>query len=1190
MSSGPNIPNLNQSNLAKFAFNIYGTLSQSQSFESDASPSPKSTSRSKFTNTFKDEKLVYNCEKEVTCISQLQHPLTLNNTNEQYSSNHVIIGGKNYLKLLSLNKDYTQIVQELNVLDLNTSFYAKSRFPSTGKLNNINTLKSQKDTIACGLSNGQVALYKISNNGKSHLIQKYADHKRCINSLDFVDGYDQSNILISGSQDGSIKLWDLRSNSVKPMSTVLPSSHSDPIRSTQYSEHSTVRNKLTILSVHDSGSLCKHDLRMPLASNHMKLYTPERKWTYHTGPALSLHIHPEKEYVITGGRDQKLCIWNYGESLMNRYKNTPESIINTYGPVMKVRWSPYPVRYEYGDNIDHNEYSRIEERLTYDEREMHFSSPSNNPLYNYDFACLYLNEDPTITIYNIKRKYIPREVITTLSGKPFQNFIWAKSSSQTRRLWTISKQNIFSAFNIDSDHYVNVSKPLDNLSTVSVSWNAQAGSMSFVNQEINEFEVGTNNFYTYENGFNEENDVDSNTNTLTEFASDFSTPLESTHIEGNVYNEKNSSQSKISSSNDKISFMRPSTFKHGITSTSSTPPSRLGEFLPNNNNGLVRPSISRNPSQSTQESGIQQISPIGQAQHAVKKNIAITYPSPYIIPVNIPVPCLDIDVFKYLSESYLISLPEGFNLSEVCLINADIAANVNKFRDCQVWRLISASLPDEKGYEFETRSSISLSEEELNDADEFEESRSIQSDLNFIGSYNSNSTLTTNYGSLGENIASSDSIDKPDGNGRSRTHSLNEGRVLPTGSLKETLVHSRGASFNENSLQARNSLRIKLKSSDDNENAIVDSEEIVDSNSKLSKNDVEEKKCNGKPITNKILEPIKILDKKGFSFDDSKKEMTAIDLTNLNPISRSLQHKRSSQFNSAIEDLDNENMNILNNATFGSVSSSSTHFVEGSPNYFSQSHSNYSTNPLFIPLSRRNSAIGQDFGFTRYSKRHSISAYPKKIEGRNHLNDVQEHEEQKSTISGKKSQLTTAIEKQNSSKLFKAWETQNLVQEALDYASLQGDVVMCTTLTLLFYNILDLPKITCLEWISIYLDILRRERLFTTASNILKLIPKDLQSEDLVSKDLNLRFYCSSCNNLIVNENSKEKSYEFGYWYCDQCQTKQLNCIYCNEPCNGLNLIVSLKCGHRGHFGCLKEWFIEDANVECPSGCDYSIL
>ena len=81
-------------------------------------------------------------------------------------------------------------------------------------------------------------------------------------------------------------------------------------------------------------------------------------------------------------------------------RNTPQNLINTYGPVVKVRWSTYTNTEETAEEFEENKQAKP------------------NTLYNYDIACLYLNDDPTITIYNLGRKFIPKQIIH--SKNPFR--------------------------------------------------------------------------------------------------------------------------------------------------------------------------------------------------------------------------------------------------------------------------------------------------------------------------------------------------------------------------------------------------------------------------------------------------------------------------------------------------------------------------------------------------------------------------------------------------------------------------------------------------------------------------------------------------------------------------------------------------------------------------------------------------
>lgn len=349
--------------------------------------------------------LRYHCEREALCVSQLNYGI-------DGGEHHVVLGGKNTLKLLVLSADQRRIVHDVNLLD------------SRSKLNNINTIKTSDNKIACGLTSGSISMHGTTNSGKTYLLQRLNDHKRCINSLDFPD----TNLLLSGSQDGTIKLWDLRQPGTRASVTLVAGPHSDPVRACQHSPHSPGRNKLTILSVHDSGTLHKYDLRVSKQ--------PQRRWNFHTGPALSLSIHPTAEYVLTGSRDHKVCVCSYNEST-----TVPVVTVNTSGPVMKVRWSPYESQGDY-----------------------------NTPeLYRYDFACSYLNEVPTIAVYNVRRKYIPRELVSTSSDRPFQNFLWAQNPAERRMLWTLTKSNLFMAYDLDNSP--NVSKPLQEMLSTEMAWN-----------------------------------------------------------------------------------------------------------------------------------------------------------------------------------------------------------------------------------------------------------------------------------------------------------------------------------------------------------------------------------------------------------------------------------------------------------------------------------------------------------------------------------------------------------------------------------------------------------------------------------------------------------------------------------------------------------------------------------------------
>ncbi|KAI5957365.1 RTC1 [Candida jiufengensis] len=992
-------------NLAKFAFNIYGTLNSSNSNDS---VSPNSSLNSKTSKNYLNhqfhQKLVFNCERESTALSQLNFGIQINNYNNGNEiSHHAVIGGKNYLRLLCLNEDQSRIIQDINLLD------SKSIYRGPIKLNNINTIKTHSNTIACGLSSGAISLYKVSPSGQGKLYAKLSDHKRTINSLDFIDS---DNQFVSGSQDGSIKLWDLRASINKPVLTLQANLHNDPIRACQYSPHSLVRNKTCILSVHDSGALCKFDLRSSVGSN---MYSPDKKWNLHSGPVLSLHIHPEKEYVATGGRDQKICVLNYGESQSSSTRSAADSMINTYGSVLKVRWGCYPLH------------------ETLDE----FNEPTGsapNPLMNYDLACSYF-DDPTITVFNLNRKYIPKQIMTSYLQKPMANFVWAQNNNQSRKIWTLSKANMFTAYDLDSTNDPDVRQPLEDLNSLCMTWNND-NNFIMVNQDKFDFEI---------NDEFESDDLQSQDNfefsTNENFDDKLGTSLTTSPIEKpqlvRSYTH-NPMQQLIAKSPSPV--LRTST--NGFDLSSSTPG--------------YRPKLTRNPSQNTQESTLS----FGSAPQPSRKSIRhqshqyhnYGLSSPYAIPVEFPFPTNDDEIFRVLSTEYIVKIPDGFNVADVCLLNANTADQAGSHRTSQVWRLIALTLEElnEPIVEEEVKEEIIV--EDNNDSDSHNDNKSIQSDLgNIVGSFNSNSTSTTNYGNK---VLS----DKNNSNSN----------------LMEAINNSRKNSFSQ-------SFRINKEAEEDN----------ISEHSK------------SKPI-------------------------------------------------SINEGYNNENANLMNSA-----------FLRSSPNS-GGTFSSLASSP------KSNGAISRKYSQTQLAIR------------RQSLNKIEE--------TPTESTLTKKLRINES----KAWGLKNLLKKSLDYAVLQGDIIFCSSISLLFYdittNIISFDQ--CLDWLSIYIEILQRKQLFVNAINILNSAPLVVQQElsKSFSSDL-IRLYCSNCMKLLVNETSKHSQKgEFGYWYCDECKSLQSTCVYCNEPCKGLVVNVNLKCGHRGHFGCLKTWFIDDENIECPGGCDLKII
>lgn len=1199
--------------LARFAFNIYGSLGPTESPRVPRTPESPARHLS-------STKLVYNCEKEITCLSQLNHLLGRLNSayyDSSAPSHHVIIGGKNYLKLLALNLDQSALVADINLIDPSPSL----RFHSSLKLFNVNTIKCTGDMVACGLTSGVVSIYQVSGNGKSRSMYRLDDHKRVINSLDFVD---QDQILLSGSQDGTVKLWDLRLYVQKPVLKLLASQHSDPVRSCQYSPHSKVRGKLTVLTVHDSGSLCKFDFRFPTSSNN-GMILPERKWTFHTGPALSLHIHPECERVLTGGRDKRICLWNYGEPSLN--SGLPETTLNTYGPVVKIRWNNSP-----NETTDpHPEYS----------------AEDVDPLiYNHDFACLYLNDDPTITVYNLSRKYVPKEVVTTTSHKPIQNFIWAKSFNGDRRLWTITKSNMFVSYNLDSKDgsLQNILRPSEDLPSVATAWSNGFANLSLVSQSVSDYvsssvPAGEPELDLLEKSFVDERKLEEerfehHTSPMSIEAPTAFNKASSTH--GSLPNPSNllyqKSQSNLGSKDRQLLIRSASNFPQTKSpSPISHQRSTLSESFAGLGLSMMRPSMGRNPSQSTIDSG--SLSPVFIQSHGQHVNpprrSPSGLPSPYVVSLSVPIPQADDDAFEILASDYYISVPDGCNLALVCQVNGRTAASVQRFRECQVWRIIAVTLEQEdfEKHKMEepaqevavaesTDKDVSGDESQLGKSPD--DAKSILSELgNFVGSFNSNSTLTTNYGSGPKRSESNSSVNNLAILGSSKDSSRGAHSFMNLRSPSHhSLVDMVQKATNPNGSKSNNTFRKSLINRSESslavdENAIEDDDDnnqdthIVMARKNSFRSDVW-RIGSGVDIRGATLHPMAPYANSNELSPDLLLNDHSPNLTKKSAFLKrrqSLHNLGMSSFRpmnipGSSQDLDNENLNVLSHA----ASSYSTSMLAGGDSKYS-STSFAKPRDLFVTKSSPIAATHS------LSSRGSFSIPNKGYGVLRHSSSNLLERVNEDSINGaqpKPSGLTRAINESRSAPeedmseiMERPWSSIELIKRAIDYAMIQGDLVMCATLILLFYDAYGdqfarkiMNEESCLECLGLYVDTLRQNCMFTVSAKVVKEAPAGLKYKLglYASKEIDMRFYCCWCQKLLVNAASKAAygadGEKFGYWYCDECSRKQPNCVYCNEPCRGLTVAVSLKCGHRGHFGCLQEWHLEDGNFECPGGCD----
>ena len=154
--------------------------------------------------------------------------------------------------------------------------------------------ESSRNVLASGASNGNIILWDISRDGRTSQERVITAHPRTVNRINWhpVD----EDLLLSASQDTTIKLWDRRGRLYTCQSTFQPRSES--VRDVQWNPS----QPHLFAAACENGSVHLWDRRKPVA--------PVFKIMGHNGLVLALEWHLTEPWVLaTGARDRtvKVC-------------------------------------------------------------------------------------------------------------------------------------------------------------------------------------------------------------------------------------------------------------------------------------------------------------------------------------------------------------------------------------------------------------------------------------------------------------------------------------------------------------------------------------------------------------------------------------------------------------------------------------------------------------------------------------------------------------------------------------------------------------------------------------------------------------------------------------------------------------------------------------------------------------------
>lgn len=311
---------------------------------------------------------------------------------------HALIGGKGIFKTIKVEEGHCN--EDLN---LRTTILSSPRNASGAPrdiwqidIADVAWAKGEHgDYVVAATSSGKIILYNLRIAGLQAAL--LYEHSRQVHKVTF--NPHRGNLLLSGSQDGTVRLWDLRD--VKAQASALHSKRkfagqADGVRDVKWSP----TEGLEFACGTDSGDVQCWDLR--------NLKSPKAKISAHLLACNSIDWHPDGKHLMSASSDRSVRVFDFS---VNRPKNASWEIKTPY-PVMNARWRP-----------------SCESSVLAD----------NGARMCTQFITSYSTDHPAMQLWDLRRPYLPfRELAPYRTWAP-TDLLWHSQDL----LWTVGREGVF---------------------------------------------------------------------------------------------------------------------------------------------------------------------------------------------------------------------------------------------------------------------------------------------------------------------------------------------------------------------------------------------------------------------------------------------------------------------------------------------------------------------------------------------------------------------------------------------------------------------------------------------------------------------------------------------------------------------------------------------------------------------------